>query len=318
MSGLAVLGSGAFGTALAIALARDRRVTLWCRSPERAADLVAHRENRRYLPGVSFPDTIAIETSLEAIGADTLLLALPTQQLGAFVTDHRNALAGKSIVLCCKGIDRVSGLRPSQLLRGSLPRTPVSVLTGPSFAADIARGLPTALCLAAPDGEEALQARLTCPTLRLYLTDDITGAEYGGALKNVIAIAAGLTIGAGLGDSARAAVITRGFAELSRFAVAEGARPETLAGLSGLGDLLPTCTSAKSRNFSAGIRIANGGHLPEGQTIEGIETARIMSILAEAKHIDLPLTRMVAAVIDGKLTVADAADVLMSRPLKRE
>jgi glycerol-3-phosphate dehydrogenase (NAD(P)+) len=191
-------------------------------------------------------------------------------------------------------------------------------LTGPSFAADIAEGLPTALTLAVRENGADLQEELSTSTLRLYLTHDLTGAELGGALKNVIALAAGISVGAGLGESARAAVVTRGFAEITRFAVSEGAEPETLAGLSGLGDLLLTCTSEKSRNYSAGLAIG-AGHTPrEGVTIEGLATAEAVSKVALSRGIDMPLSNTVAAVTHGRLTVREAVELLMSRPLTKE
>ncbi len=318
MSGLSIVGAGAFGTALAIAIGQSRPIRIWARDPDHARAVAETRMNARYLPDATLPASVEVTSVLANLTDDIVLLALPTQTLGRFLEEHGRVLDNRTIVLCCKGVDRATGLRPSELAQKSIPGGRVAILTGPSFAVDIARGLPTALALAARTGGETLQENLSCPTLRNYLTDDIVGAELGGALKNVIALAAGLTIGAGLADSARAAVITRGFAEMSRFAAAQGARPETLAGLSGLGDLILTCTSEKSRNFSAGIAIARGQELPEGQTIEGLATARTVAKTASQAGIDMPLTTMVAAVTEGKLTVADAAAQLMARPLKKE
>lgn len=319
MTRIAVLGAGAFGTALAITLAREgRTVCLWARDPDHRSALSAERENRRRLPGARFPDTLRVAETVADTAGHVLLLAVPTQQLGAFLEKHRGALDPAAVVLCSKGIDRATGLRPSQLVARHLPNVSVACLTGPSFAEDIARGLPTALTLASRSGGAGLQEDLSGATLRLYLTDDLVGAELGGALKNVIALAAGLTVGAGLGESARAALVTRGFAEMTRFAVSRGARPETLAGLSGLGDLILTCTSEKSRNFSAGCALGDGKALPEGRTIEGLATARILSELARDRGIDMPLADMVAQVTTGALSVHDAAGILMARPLKKE
>jgi glycerol-3-phosphate dehydrogenase (NAD(P)+) len=318
MNDVAILGAGAFGTALAITLGATGPVTLWARDEVEAARIGSTRRNDRHLPGAELPDTVTVSSELARIAAETLLIAVPTQVLDGFLADHAPTLGRRQLVLCCKGVHLATGLRPSELAARHCPAAPVAVLTGPSFAADIAKGLPTALTLAtATDGED-LQARLSTATLRLYLTDDVIGAELGGALKNVVALAAGIAIGAGLADSARAAVVTRGFAEMTRYAVAQGARPETLAGLSGLGDLILTCTSEKSRNFAAGLSIGRGDGLPDGITIEGVATARAVAKAARSTGIDMPLTQMVAAVVDDRITVADAAAALMARPLKKE
>ena len=276
------------------------------------------RINRTRLPGVALPETIEVTADTDAVGADCLLLAVPAQTLGRFLEAQGPALDGRTLVSCAKGVDRATGLRPSELIARACPFARVAVLTGPSFAEDIAAGLPTALTLAAIEGGEALQARLSTRTLRLYLTQDLAGAELGGALKNVIALAAGITMGAGLGESARAAVVTRGFAEITRFAAAAGAEAETLMGLSGLGDLMLTCTSAKSRNYAAGLAIGAGRPLPAGVTIEGLATAEAVAAAAGAHGIDMPLAATVAAVSHGSMSVAEAADRLMSRPLRKE
>lgn len=319
MSSIAVVGAGAFGTALAVTLARaGQAVTLWARSIDHAAAIERSRQNEARLPGVALPAPIRATASSDAFARDILLLAVPTQTLSGFLTRHASALDGHMLVICCKGLDLATGLRPTELIAQHCPGSPVAVLTGPSFADDIARGLPTALTLASAAAAEDLQRRLATQALRLYLTHDVVGAELGGALKNVIALAAGLTIGAGLGESARAAVVTRGFAEIGRFAVAEGALPETLSGLSGLGDLLLTATSTRSRNFSAGLALGAGHALPANTTIEGLATADAVSNLARNRGIEMPLGNMVAAVAHGRISVRDAADALMSRPLKKE
>lgn len=320
MTRIAILGAGAFGTALGVALARGgRRVTLVAR--EGAERIDAARENAARLPGVTLPDALRVTAGTDALcGADAVLLAVPMQALGGALRDHAGALAGLPLVACAKGVDLATLRGPTALMAGSQPGGTHAILTGPSFAADIARGLPTALTLACGDPEagEILQHLLSVPTLRLYRTTDTLGAELGGALKNVVAIAAGATIGAGLGDSARAALMTRGYAEMLRLAVALGARPETLAGLSGLGDLVLTCTSAQSRNFRYGMALGRGETFGEGVTVEGRATAEAVARLAGAQGIDMPLTRAVAALAAGRMTIAQAMDALLARPLKEE
>lgn len=312
---IAVAGAGAFGTALAIALAReDRAVSLWARD---IGDMPITRRNERHLPGVTLPNSVTVSTDRSLFTrADVVLLAIPMQALAGFLGQNTRFLNGRTLVACCKGIDLQTWVGPSGVVRSACPDSPVSVLTGPSFAADIARGLPTALTLAG--GDETLQAQLSTPTLRLYRSADVIGAELGGALKNVIAIAAGVVMGAGLGDSARAALMTRGFAEMQRFALAKGARAETLAGLSGFGDLVLTCTSTQSRNFRLGYSIGQGIGFDPSITVEGAATARAVAALAKHDGIDMPITRMIAALVDGKIQLSDAIQALMTRPLKEE
>lgn len=311
---IAVLGAGAFGTALAVALTANGPVTLWGRQ-------IGWRGENPRLPGVRLPDAVTVTPDLEAaLACDTILLALPAQALGGFLADHGARLAGRALVSTAKGIDLTQLTGPSALIARAAPDAVVAVLTGPSFAADIARGLPTALTLACADAQvgAALQARLSTPVLRLYRTTDVTGAELGGALKNVIAIAAGAVIGAGLGDSARAAIITRGFAEMTRLATHLGARPETLTGLSGLGDLTLTCTSAGSRNFRYGAAIGAGAAWDGATTVEGAATARALARMAARDGLDLPIAAMVARLAEGAVSVEKAMDYLLARPLKEE
>lgn len=312
---IAVAGAGAFGTALAIALAREgRAVSLWARD---IRDMAATRRNERHLPGVTLPNSVTISADSNVfIRAEVVLLAVPMQALAGFLGQYSALLNGRVLVACCKGIDLKTWVGPSGVICAACPDSPVSVLTGPSFAADIACGLPTALTLAGAD--EALQTRLSTPTLRLYRSADVVGAELGGALKNVIAIAAGVVMGAGLGDSARAALMTRGFTEMQRFALTKGARAETLAGLSGFGDLVLTCTSSQSRNFRLGQSIGQGVGFDPTITVEGAATARAVAALASHDGIDMPITRMIAALVDGKIQLADAIQALMTRPLKEE
>lgn len=315
---IGIAGAGAFGTALGIALAQaGKPVVLYGRDVQ---DAQRRRENTRYLPGVPLPPSLRLTSDIADLGdAAPVLLAIPTQALPAFLAEHSDALNGAALIACCKGIDLRTGDGPAETIARACPASVAAVLTGPSFAADLAIGLPTALALACADrgrGQD-LQTQLSCPTIRLYFTTDVVGAELGGALKNVIALAAGLTIGAGLGESARAAVITRGFAEMGRFAATRGAHPETLSGLSGLGDLLLTATSMKSRNYAAGVAIGRGDS-PASVTIEGIATAQAIARIAEANGLNLPLTQMVSAVVLGQISVDDAKTALLARPLREE
>ena len=299
---IGVAGAGAFGTALAGALARQgAEVALWARRPAVAPT------------GVRATTDIADLTTAAAI-----LIAVPMQSLTAFLAEHAPALTGRRLIACCKGVDLATLQGPTALLAPLCP-TP-ALLTGPSFAADIAAGLPTALTLACADDvvAEQLQVLLSTPHLRLYRTTDVIGAELGGALKNVIAIAAGVVIGAGFGDSARAALLTRGYAEMLRLALHLGARAETLAGLSGLGDLVLTCTSPQSRNFRYGLAVASQTAFDPGVTVEGVATARAVAALAARLGIDMPLTTLVAALTLDDIALPDAVHSLLSRPLKPE
>ena len=315
---IGIIGAGAFGTALAIALGREgRRIVLWARDASQVAEMQETRRNTARLPGVILPETVTVTADRAALsGADALLLSLPMQALGGFLVQTGADLHSPWLVACCKGVDLRTLKGPAELLRRARPDLGAAILTGPSFAADIARGLPTALTLAG--GDEALQHLLSTPTLRLYRSDDVTGAELGGALKNVVAIAAGIVIGAGLGDSARAALMTRGYAEMLRLALALGARAETLAGLSGLGDLVLTCTSAQSRNFRFGQALGSGQGFDPKVTVEGAATAKAVTNMARTMNIDMPVTAMVAALIDQQIALPQAIQALLSRPLKQE
>ena len=317
---IAVLGAGAFGTALAVALSRNgTEVVLWGRDPKAMEDMAATRRNTRYLPECLFPDALRPTADPAVVSANTILLAIPAQAQREFVSEWSAHLDGRSVVACSKGIDLKSGLGPTGIIAQACPEARSAVLTGPSFAKEIATGLPTALTLACRDSSVGteLQAELSRESLRLYLTEDVTGAELGGALKNVVAIAAGIVIGAGLGQSARAAVIARGFSEMQRIAHAMGADPRTLQGLSGLGDLVLTASSEMSRNYSAGLALGSRSEMPKG-TIEGLSTAKAVSDLARRKNIDAPLIDTVADVVSGRISVNDAQTRLMTRPLRRE
>lgn len=319
---VAVLGAGAFGTALAVALARDgAEIGLWARDPAHAQAMRSSGRNDRRLPSVDLPESVTVSAEVgDFSSAGTLLLAVPMQRLDAFLAAHARVLDGRRLVAACKGIDLAKGQGPTSLIGAACPGAIPAILTGPSFAADIARGLPTALTLACADETEgkSLQAGLSTPVLRLYRSTDVTGAELGGALKNVIAIAAGVVSGAGLGDSARAALMTRGFAEMSRLAIALGARAETLAGLSGFGDLVLTCTSAQSRNFRFGQALGAGEGFDASVTVEGVATAQAAVTVASRAGVDVPVTEMVAALTCGRISVPLAVEALLSRPLKKE
>ncbi len=320
MSRVAILGAGAFGTALAVALARGGLTVALHARDEAEADAIRARGETRRLPGVRLPENVTVHAETADVAhAEAVLLAVPMQRLSGFLRSAPG-LNGARLVACCKGVDldRLEG--PSAIIAAACPESPVALLTGPSFAADIARGLPTALTLACVDDAigAQLQQLLSTPALRLYRTTDVVGAELGGALKNVIAIAAGIVIGAGLGDSARAALMTRGYAEMLRLATHFGARPETLSGLSGLGDLVLTCTSTQSRNFRYGQALASGTAFDAAITVEGGATAQAVAALSQRIGVEMPITRMVAAVIGGKLAIPEAVEALLSRPLKQE
>ena len=318
---IGVFGAGAFGTALAVALSRaGREVRLFGRSQARMRDMQEARENTAYLPGHPFPETLAATAESGAVADCAILLAaVPLQRLRGAMSDLPVSVT-TPLVACCKGIELNTGKGPSEILGDLFPDNDTAILTGPSFAQDIAIGRPTALTLACSDAGcgEHLQKALTTQTLRLYRTSDTRGAELGGALKNVIAIACGAVIGADLGDSARAATMTRGFAEMRRIGDALGGRPETLAGLSGLGDLALTCTSELSRNYRLGLALGRGDGFDARITVEGAATARAMSELADRRGLDLPITRMVARLVDGTIDIPEAIAALMARPLKEE
>ncbi|OAN67612.1 glycerol-3-phosphate dehydrogenase [Sulfitobacter sp. EhC04] len=315
---ISVLGAGAFGTALAISLGNKGPVTLWARDP---GDMQTTRQNATRLPDCRFPPSLKVTGDLqEAAQASILLIAVPMQKLRDMLHEHAALLTGKQLVACCKGMEIGTGLGPVSIIAQEVPQATPAILTGPSFASDIARGLPTALTLGCADdaAAKALQEALTTDNLRLYRTSDTIGAELGGALKNVIAIACGAAMGAGLGESARAALLTRGFAEMKRLAQRLDARSDTLAGLSGFGDLVLTCTSAQSRNYRLGQSIGEGRPFDQTVTVEGAATARAVHALARKSGLDLPITAVVAALIENRQDVSSAMATLLARPLKEE
>lgn len=318
---IGIAGGGAFGTALGVALALDgHAIHLWARDADRVAQMENTRKNPK-LPGVILPRNMTFSAALDPLLAcDTILIAIPAQTLPAFLTPLADMLAGKTLVACCKGIDLQRMTGPASTIRDLVPDANAAMMTGPSFAADIARGLPTALTLACADDElgAILQTALSTTNIRLYRTTDTVGAELGGALKNVMAIASGVAIGAKLGESARAALITRGFPEMQRLALALGAQPDTLAGLSGFGDLVLTCTSEQSRNYRYGLALGAGTAFDQTTTVEGAATALAVRQLAQDRGIDMPICAVVADLTEGKTDVATALNTLLSRPLKEE
>jgi glycerol-3-phosphate dehydrogenase (NAD(P)+) len=323
---ITVLGAGSWGSALSNAIARaGRSVTLWARDPAHAATLTHDRESP-YLPGIKLEAEIAITASLhEAAQADAILIVVPAQAMRTVATALSGELkAGIPVIACAKGIERGSGKFMTEVIAECAPRARPAILSGPSFASDVAHGMPTAVTLATQDETlaESLAQALGSTTFRPYHSTDIRGVEIGGAAKNVLAIAAGIVAGRGLGASAAAALTTRGFAELVRFGKACGARSETLTGLSGLGDLVLTCSTPHSRNFSLGIAIGKG-HSPEQarsetKLAEGFYSAPVLIEKARDNHVEMPIATAVAAVLGGKLSVDAAIENLLTRPFRAE
>ena len=322
---IAVLGAGAWGVALANVAARARHdVALWARDSLQVDDMARTRESRR-LPGVRLEEAVRPEASLaRAAEADLVLAVVPAQAMrGLAMALAPLVRPGVPVVLCSKGIEQESSRFMSEIVADMLPENPPAVLSGPSFAADVSRGLPTAVTLAAGDGAlaKSIAAALAGPAFRLYHSTDIRGVEIGGAAKNVLAIACGIAAGKGLGASAGAALIARGFAELTRFGRAFGARSETLMGLSGLGDLVLTCGSAQSRNFSCGVALGRGENpaaASHGKLAEGAHTAPVLVALARDTGVDMPICNAVDAILAGRTDVDRAVETLLARPSKAE
>jgi glycerol-3-phosphate dehydrogenase (NAD(P)+) len=319
---VAVIGAGAWGTALASVAARaGRSVTLYARDAGHAKRIATTRENPR-LPGIELAEEIAVTNDLaQAERADIILVVTPAQHLRAAT----NAIAAHlrestPVIACAKGIEHGTHKFMTDIIAESAPHALPAILSGPSFADDVARGLPTAVTLAAKD--EALAAELVqalgSATFRPYHTTDVRGVEIGGAAKNVLAIAAGIVVGRKLGASAQAALTTRGFSELTRLGRACGARAETMVGLSGLGDLILTCSSPQSRNFALGLALGRGEPKPAGKLAEGEFTAPVLIELAASQGIELPVSMAVAAILSGKFTIDAAIEGLLTRPFKAE
>ncbi len=322
---LAVIGGGAWGTALAQVVATGGRDTLlWAREPEVVEAVNSRHENLVFLAGQSLDPAIRATAELADVAdCDAWLIVTPAQHMAAVLASA--PASGKPLILCSKGIDERSGELLHDVARAACPQAPVAALSGPSFAAEVAAGLPTAVTLAAEDQAlgEALRERLALPSFRIYLSDDLIGAEIGGAVKNVLAIACGVVAGKGLGENARAALIARGFAEMTRFGLDYGARRETLAGLSGLGDLVLTCSSTSSRNFSLGKGIGEGrpaaDQLADRRTVaEGAFTAPVLARLAVERGIDMPIVAAVDGLLAGRFTVDQVLEQLMARPPRAE
>jgi glycerol-3-phosphate dehydrogenase (NAD(P)+) len=323
-----VIGAGAWGTALAqVAGWAGLDVLLQAREPEVVESIRARRINEAFLPGVMIDDHVSVTGDLADLGACDLILAVPPAQhmrstLQAFAAHHR---PGVPVILCSKGIERGSLKLMTDVLAETLPAAPAAVLSGPSFAGEVARGLPSAVTLACADEAlgEALMGTLSAPGFRPYLATDLIGAEVGGAIKNVLAIACGIAEGRGLGRSAHAALITRGFAEMTRMGVALGGQAETVAGLCGLGDLVLTCSSPQSRNMSLGLALGQGQTVEQAlagkrSVAEGYESAPAVRELAARVGVDMPISLAVAALLSGETTVEAMIESLLSRPLKAE
>lgn len=329
MCRIGVLGAGAWGTALANLAGRTGsgpEVVLWTRDSAHVAEIAATGVNARRLPGVPLASSIRPSADLVALqGSEVVLAAVPAQALRQVLGALAPYLAPRvPVIVCSKGIELATGNFASEIVAGVLPENPPAILSGPSFAQDVSKGLPTAVTLAAHDPEVAadLAELLSTPSFRVYSSQDVRGVEIGGATKNVLAIANGIAAGRGLGASAGAALVARGFAELSRFGRAFGAEPGTLMGLSGLGDLVLTCTSPTSRNYSFGLALGRGRSLVEATEsaglTEGVHTCGVLVDLANAKGIDMPIATAVDAVLAERLTIEDAIAGLLSRPLKPE
>jgi glycerol-3-phosphate dehydrogenase (NAD(P)+) len=323
-----IIGGGAWGTALAQALSRaGREVLLWVRETEVVASINERHVNDLFLPGVALDPAVRATASLaDAATSDALLMVAPAQHVRTVAGELAPYLRpGQPMVLCSKGIEQGTSRLMSEVAAEVVPGATLAVLSGPSFATDVARGLPAALTIACADEAlgRVLAERIGNRRMRLYWSGDMVGVELGGALKNVLAIAAGVVDGQSLGASAHAALVTRGFAEMRRFGAAMGARPETLMGLSGLGDLILTCGSPQSRNMSFGRALGQGKSVAEalqGRTAvtEGVYTAIAVSRIAAEKGIDMPIAAAVCDVVEGRASVADAIGHLMQRPLKAE
>src|SRR5882757_9905271 len=319
---VAVIGAGARGTALAAVAGRaGRDVTLYARSAASAARMKATRENLR-LPGIRLDAGVEVTGDIaEAARADVILIATPAQSLREAVTALApHLMRATPVVACAKGIERGTHQFMTEIIAETAPNALPAILSGPSFAEDVARGLPTAVTLAARDETlaSALVQALGSPTFRPYHTTDVRGVEIGGAAKNVLAIAAGIVVGKKLGASAQAALTTRAFAELTRLGRALGARSETLTGLSGLGDLILTCSSPQSRNFALGLALGRGEQPPAGKLAEGEFTAPVLIELAASQNIEMPVSNAVAAILSGAVTIDAAIESLLTRPFKAE
>jgi len=325
---ITLLGAGAWGTALAIAFAGKHDVTLWSREADVAVDLLKTRENSRFFPGYKLPESVAVATDFAAAvtGAELLVVATPIAGLRPTAERLRELGCTLPLLWVCKGFEAGSGKLPHQVVAEVLgPQAVCGALSGPSFAEEVAAGQPTAVALAANDPHfaRATARQLHSRRLRIYANDDLVGVEVGGAVKNVLAIATGVCDGLGLGLNSRAALMTRGLAEIARLGLALGAHRETFMGLAGMGDLILTCTGDLSRNRRVGLALAENKSLPQileelGHVAEGVFTAREVDRLAKELGVDMPISAAVAAVLDGRVNAGEALELLMARDPKEE
>jgi len=327
MTKIGVIGAGAWGTALAQALANSGRdILMWAREAEVVESINKHHENKMYLPGIRLNEMIkATHNQDEMSACDIYLISTPAQHIRTTLDNMKFQLTGKPYIICAKGIEKESGLLMSEVSSEVIPDGKIGFLCGPTFAGEIARGLPCAVTLAMQDkslGEEIVSV-IGTRTLRTYLTDDIIGAQIGGSVKNVIAIASGVIKGRGMGESARCALVTRGLTEMSRLAKAMGARKETLMGMCGVGDLMLTASSMQSRNFSLGVALGEGKTLEEilGDRIavtEGVHTAKALRVMARNNAVDMPISRAVYDFLHEGVPVDDIIEKVLDRPLRKE
>ena len=320
---IGVIGGGAWGTALAQVMCQsDKDVILWAREPEVIESIRTKSENTPYLPGIKLDKRIQVTESItEAAEADIILMVTPAQYLRATLNAIKGQIDSKPIVLCSKGIELKSGLMLSQVVEEETPKAHVAVMSGPTFASEIAQGMPSAVTIAAEDKDIAheLVENLGCRTLRPYATNDVLGAQIGGAIKNVMAIACGVVAGRKMGDSARAALLTRGISEMSRLTSAMGAKKTTLMGMCGIGDLMLTCSSMQSRNYSLGVMLGEGRSLEDimnerKSVTEGVHTAKALMTLAENNAVEMPIAQTVFEILHNGIGVEQAIQDMLSRP----
>ena len=330
MKTIGIIGAGAWGTALGQVLAQsskeyNRTVTLWAREADVAASINVNHENPTYLPGIKLSENLKATDSLsEASKCDILLITTPAQHLRATLQNMRSDIAkGKPVVICAKGIELDTGLLMSQVALDVIPEATIAILSGPTFAREVASGMPSAVTIAAQDQDVAqeLQTALGAKRFRPYISDDIIGAQLGGAIKNVIAIACGIVHGRRMGENACAALLTRGVAEIARLGVAMGAKKETLLGMCGIGDLMLTCSSMQSRNFSLGVALGEGKTLdetlgPRKAVTEGVHSAKATLSLAKKHEVDMPITSAVNSCLHEGVSIDEAIEEMLNRPFR--